>query len=194
MVPSLVTRMALESGDQNGANKCQIWKVLHFFTWNIVIESEKIRMVVRMLGYWLHDLCIFPNIIINANITRKSGKNQDKKERHDVVLLIMLRNSLHGLCIARKWGKTRIDMVETVVDNVGVLFVWSVHISWYGNEYKYNEKIRKNQEKKKKEWCRELLTMLGCYLHGLCAFSNTVTNANILKTSRKEQEKWSSMT
>ena len=29
---------------------------------------------------------------------RKSGKNQEKKERHDVKLLIMLRYSLHGLC------------------------------------------------------------------------------------------------
>ena len=38
----------------------------------------------------------------------------------------------------------------TVVNNVGVLFTWSVHISKYGNQHKYNQKIRQNQEKKKR--------------------------------------------
>ena len=37
-------------------------------------------------------------MVSNVNIMRKSGKNQEKKERHDVKLLIMLRYSLHGLC------------------------------------------------------------------------------------------------
>ena len=38
-------------------------------------------------------------MVSNVNIVRKSGKNQEKKERHDVKLLIMLRYSLHGLCV-----------------------------------------------------------------------------------------------
>ena len=37
-------------------------------------------------------------MVIIAKILRKSGKNQEKKERHDVYLLIMLRHSLDGLC------------------------------------------------------------------------------------------------
>ena len=41
-------------------------------------------------------------------------------------------------------------MIKTVVDNDEVVSTWSVHISKYGNEHKYNEKIRKNQEKKKR--------------------------------------------
>ena len=36
-------------------------------------------------------------MVSNVNIMRKSGKNQEKKERHDV-MLIMLRCSLHSLC------------------------------------------------------------------------------------------------
>ena len=51
-----------------------------------------------MLGYCLHGLCALPNMVINAKIMRKSGKNQENKERHHVYLLIMLRYSLHGLC------------------------------------------------------------------------------------------------
>ena len=31
-------------------------------------------MVVMMLGYCLHGLCTFPNMVINAKIMRKSGK------------------------------------------------------------------------------------------------------------------------
>ena len=68
-------------------------------------------MVVMMLGYCLHGLCTLPNMVINAKIMRKLGKNQEKKERHDVYL------SLHGLCsspnmvinvnIVRKSGKIR---------------------------------------------------------------------------------------
>ena len=37
-------------------------------------------------------------MVSNVNTMRKSGKNQEKKERHDVKLLMMLRYSLHGLC------------------------------------------------------------------------------------------------
>ena len=37
-------------------------------------------------------------MVRNVNIMRKSGKNQEKKERHDVELLVLLRYSLHGLC------------------------------------------------------------------------------------------------
>ena len=44
-------------------------------------------------------------MVSNANIARKSGKKEKKT----------------------------IDMMWTVVDNVGVLFTWSVHISKYGN-------------------------------------------------------------
>ena len=55
-------------------------------------------MVVIMLGYCLHGLCALPNMVVNAKIMIKSGKNQKKKERHHVYLLIMLRYSLHGLC------------------------------------------------------------------------------------------------
>ena len=69
-----------------------------------------------MLVYCLHGLCTFPNIVINKKITRKSGKLRRK----------------------------RIDMMWTVVNNVGVLFTWSVHISKYGNQHRYNQKIRQN--------------------------------------------------
>ena len=37
-------------------------------------------------------------MVSNVKIMRKSGKNQEKKERHDVELLVLLRYSLHGLC------------------------------------------------------------------------------------------------
>ena len=37
-------------------------------------------------------------MVSNVNTMRKSGKNQEKKERHYVKLLLMLRYSLHGLC------------------------------------------------------------------------------------------------
>ena len=55
----------------------------------------------------------------------------------------MLMHCLHDLCafphivtdvnIARKQGKIRIDMIETVVDNDEMVSTWSVHISKYGN-------------------------------------------------------------
>ena len=77
----------------------------------------------------------FSNMVSNVNIMRKSGKNQEKKERHDVKLLIMLRYSLQGLCafpnmaiktkIARKSEKIRKKqkyMMQTIANNVGVLF------------------------------------------------------------------------
>ena len=72
-------------------------------------------MVVMMLGYCLHGLCALPNMVINAKIMRKSGKNQEKKAETSLYLLLMLRYSLHGLCafpnmvikvnIIRKSGK-----------------------------------------------------------------------------------------
>ena len=65
-------------------------------------------------------------MVSNVNTMRKSGKNQEKKERHDLKLLIMLRYSLHGLC---KFP----DMVIKV------------------NIAKYNEKIRKKIRKKRRD-------------------------------------------
>ena len=56
---------------------------------------------------------------------------------------MMLMYYLYSLCKfsnmvtdvnkARKWGKKRIDMIKTVVDNDEVVSTWSVHISKYGN-------------------------------------------------------------
>jgi hypothetical protein len=59
---------------------CQIWQVLHFQMKN----SNKIRKqnrdgVVMLLGYCLHGLCIFPNMVNNANIARKSEKMETKR-------------------------------------------------------------------------------------------------------------------
>ena len=80
-----------------------------------------------------------------------------------------------------------INMMLTVVNNVGVLFTWSVHISKYGNQHKYKEKIRQNQEKKEEASCRQVLTRLGNCLHGLCTFSNMVIDANMPRTPEKEE-------
>ena len=71
--------MALGSSDQDGAKKCQIQKVLHFYIKNSNKIRKKIGMVVMMLGYHLPGLWAFPNMVINANIMRKSGK----KERYN---------------------------------------------------------------------------------------------------------------
>ena len=54
-----------------------------------------------MLRYSLHGLCAFPNMVINVNIVRKSGKIKKKMKRQ--------------MCI--------------IVNNVGVLFTWSVRFS-----------------------------------------------------------------
>ena len=95
-----------------------------------------------MLRYNLHGLCAFPNMVINVKIMRKSGKNEEKKQRHHVYLLLMLRYSLHGLCafpnmvinvnIIRKSGKNRKNE-ETDVDHCQqcwcIVYIWSVHIS-----------------------------------------------------------------
>ena len=71
-------------------------------------------MVVMMLGYCSHGLCTLPNMVINAkimrkiihiNILRKSEKNQEKMKRQ----------------------------MEIIVNNVGALFTWYMHISQYGN-------------------------------------------------------------
>ena len=80
---------------------------------NFVISDEKNRKKIRkknrdgvvMLLSCLAGLCAFPNMVIDVNIARKSGKKEKK----------------------------RTDMMQTVVDNIGVLFTWSVHISKYGN-------------------------------------------------------------
>ena len=37
-------------------------------------------MVVLMLGYYLHGLCVLPNMVINAKIMTKSAKVRKKKE------------------------------------------------------------------------------------------------------------------
>ena len=83
-------------------------------------NQEKNRDGVVMLLSCLHGLCTFPNMVIHINIARKSGKKEKK----------------------------RTDMMQTVLDNIGVLFTWSVHISKYGKQCKYNQKIRKKREKK----------------------------------------------
>ena len=57
-----------------------------------------------MLEQCLHGLCTFPNMLISTNIVTKSGEKREKN---------------------RHW--------DTVVDNVGILFVGSVCISKYGN-------------------------------------------------------------
>ena len=70
--------MTLESSDQNGAKKCQIWKVLHFHLKNSDKMKRKIWMVVLMLEYCLHGLCALPNMVINAKIMKKSAKSQER--------------------------------------------------------------------------------------------------------------------
>ena len=48
--------------------------------------------------------------------------------------------------------------MQTVMDNIGVVFTWSVRISKYGNWRKYSHKVR---EKKKREKNRHLDTVVG---------------------------------
>ena len=48
---------------------------------------------------------------------------------------------------SEKREKKRIDMMQTVMDNVGVVFTWSVRISKYGNYHKYSHKVREQKEK-----------------------------------------------
>ena len=59
-----------------------------------------------MLVHCSCGLCAFSNMAIDANIARKSGEKRQK----------------------------RIDMMQTVVESVGVVLTWSVRISKYGNE------------------------------------------------------------
>jgi hypothetical protein len=67
-----VTRMNTEN--------CQIWQVLHFKMKNSnKIRKENSDGVVMLLGYCLHGLCAFPNMVNNANIARKSGKMETKR-------------------------------------------------------------------------------------------------------------------
>ena len=43
-------------------------------------------------------------------------------------------------------------MMQTVMDNVGVVFTWSVRISKYGNWHKYSHKVRGKKEKKNRHF------------------------------------------
>ena len=47
-----------------------------------------------------------------------------------------------------KREKKRIDMMQTVMDNVGVVFTWYVRISKYSNQRKYSHKVRGKKETK----------------------------------------------
>ena len=38
--------------------------------------------LLLMLKYNVHGLCTFPNMVININILRKSGKNEDTDVDH----------------------------------------------------------------------------------------------------------------
>ena len=44
-----------------------------------------------MLRYSLYGLCAFPNMVINAKIMRKSGKNQEKKAETSYVLVVNVK-------------------------------------------------------------------------------------------------------
>jgi hypothetical protein len=62
-----------------------------------------------MLGYCLYGLCAFPNMVIHANIARKS-----EKKGENTLTCTVVEWCLHGLCtflnieiIAIKWGKDR---------------------------------------------------------------------------------------
>ena len=70
-----------------------------------------------MLLNCLHGLCAFPNMVIDVNIARKSGKEREKELPSCRQLLTTLGLCLHGLCtfpnmvinadIATKAGKKR---------------------------------------------------------------------------------------
>ena len=60
-----------------------------------------------------------------------------------------------------KKGKKRIDMMQTVVDNIGVLFTWSVHISKYGKYCKYSQKNQKKNEKKRIDMMQTVMDNVG---------------------------------
>ena len=64
-------------------------------------RGKIIDTVVDNLGYCLYGLCTFPNMVISTNIVTKSGGKKEKKTRH----------------------------LDTGVDNVGALFMWSKRIS-----------------------------------------------------------------
>ena len=50
-----------------------------------------------MLGYCLHGLCAFPNIVIPQNIARKSEK-MEEKNRHDVECYWQCWSSAYMVC------------------------------------------------------------------------------------------------
>ena len=73
------------------------------------------------------------------------------------------------------------------MDNVGVVFTWSVCISKYGNQCKYSHKVRGKKEKKNKH-----LDMVVDNVHrlcGLCTFPNMSINANIARKSGEKRQK-----
>ena len=95
-----------------------------------------------MLKYSVHGLCAFPNMVISVNILRKSGKIRKKRRDRWRSLSTMLVHCLHDVCAfpnmviiwkdTGKLGKLRrkrIDIMQAVVNNVEVLFTWSVRIS-----------------------------------------------------------------
>ena len=79
-------------------------------------------------------------------------------------------------------------MMQTVIDNVGVVFTWSVRISKYGNWHKYSHKVRE-KKREKEQTLILLLTMLVHCSCGLCTFPNMVINANIARKSGGKRQK-----
>ena len=119
------------------------------------------RLLLTILGYCLHGLCTFPNMVSSANI----AKNLEKKE------------------------KKRTDMMQTVMDNAEVVFTWSVYISKYGNQRKYSHKVRGKKMRKRVDTQTLLLTMLVHCSCGLCTFPNMAINANIARKSGEKRQK-----
>ena len=78
-------------------------------------------------------------------------------------------------------------MMQTVMDNVGVVFTWSVRISKYGNQNKYSHKVREKKKRKRIDTQILLLTMLVHCSCGLCTFPNMAINANIARKSGEER-------
>ena len=64
----------------------------------VILDEKKIRDGVVMLLSCLHGLCTFPNMVINVNIARKSGKKRKKEQTSCRLLLTLLGYCLHGLC------------------------------------------------------------------------------------------------
>ena len=84
--------------------------------------------------------------------------------------------------------KKRIDMMQTVMDNVGGVFTWSMRISKDGNQCKYSHKVR-GKNRKRINTQTQLLTMLVHWSCGLCTFPNMAINANIARESGGKRQK-----